>query len=99
MQWVAVARERAEMQPAGGDRVLKPLPCCIVLEQCRRIRMLRSGISPDPDLNRFASRGLDVVQRLLERALAEQHCEDSDLHGWILSLCLSPLAGPAHAGP
>jgi hypothetical protein len=99
MERVAVARERADLQPAGGDRILEPLPRRVVLEQRRGIRVPRSGIAPDPDLDRLASRGRDVVQRLLERALTEKHREDPDLHGRFLSLSLAWRIGPAHAGP
>ena len=92
-----MAGERADLQPAGGNRILETPPCRVVLQQRGGIRVLRAGISPDPDLDRLATRGLDVVQRLLERALAEQHREDPDLHAQILpSSC---RAGPAHAGP
>jgi hypothetical protein len=85
MERVAMTRERADLQPAGGDRLLKPLPRRIVFEQRRGIRMRRSGISSDADLDRLAPRGTDVVQRLLERSLTKQDGEDSDLHLQILS--------------
>src|ERR671921_415028 len=45
MERVTVAGERADLQPAGGDRVLKPLPRRVVGEQYRRVCVLWTGKS------------------------------------------------------
>ena len=94
---IAVAGERADLQPAGGDGILESLPRRVVLEQRRGVRVGRSGISPDPNLDGLAPRGLDVVQRFLERPLAEQHREDPDFHVRTLSFFRIRRTGSADA--
>jgi hypothetical protein len=94
---IAVAGERADLQPAGGDGILESLPRRVVFEQRRGVRVGRSRIAPDPNLDCLATRGLDVVQRFLERPLTEQHREDPDFHVRTLSFFQICLTGSAHA--
>ena len=98
MERITMAGEGADLQPAGGDRVLEPLPRRVVFEQRRGICVRRSGISAHPDLDGLAAGGRDVVQRLLERSLAEQDREDSDFHMRTLSFFRIRRTGSAHAG-
>ena len=80
MEWVAVARERADLESAGGNRLLKPLTGGIIGQQRSGIGVRLARVSANSDLDRLTASGLDVVQCFLERSLRKKNGEHPDFH-------------------
>ena len=97
MERVAVAGEGADLQSTGGNGLLEALPRRVVGEQGGGIGVGVARITADPDLDCLTARSRDVVQRLFERALAEEHRKDPDFHVRIHSFLRLCLTGSAHA--
>ena len=80
MERIAVAGQRADLQPTAGDRVLERLQGGLVAEQLGRLTVGISRIAAGADLDGGTASLLDVIECLLQGASREQHGEDSDLH-------------------
>jgi hypothetical protein len=66
---IAVAGEGADVETAAGDGLLEFRSSGGVLEQLARVAVGVAGVGAAADLDRADASLLDVIQRLLERAL------------------------------
>jgi hypothetical protein len=100
MQWIAVAGEGADLHAPGGDCVQQPLASSLIGEQRGGVRMGIARVAANANLDGLAAGGFHVIERLLERALAEQDGEDPDFHVRAISFDDSPgpLPDPGHRG-
>src|SRR3954470_10535471 len=88
VQRVAVAAERADHQPAAGHRVAKGLELPLAGQELRRFAMRVARVGARANLYRLHAELDEIVERFLERLVAEEHCEDANLHAITCCRCL-----------
>ena len=84
---VAVARQRADDEPAAGDGVLERLQLLLALQQLGRLAVAVARIGARADLDGLEAELLHVVERCFKWLVAEENREDPDLHNLTLSDC------------
>ena len=91
-------QERALIsRPRLATASLNSLAGGVVAEQLRRLAVGVAGVGAAADLDRLAAGLLDVIERLLERALREEDREHADLHPSLLcEVCPRPSLSAAH---
>jgi hypothetical protein len=76
-QRIAVAAEGADHQAAAFHRPLECFSLSLIFQKFSRVAVCISGITSRPDLHRFHTSFLDIIEHLFERHLGEQHGEDA----------------------
>ncbi len=81
MERVSMARQCADLQTPAGDEVHESLLPVTVVDQFIDIAVTVSRCASCPDLDRFDTRLLDVIEGFLEGTVGEEHGKHTDFHG------------------